>query len=67
MSTSAFLFKILLKSSAGISPVPGLFTQTFSEVIFSPFLISLIVTTQEYAKSIVGFSSGNIVFEPPSD
>ena len=43
--------------SARNSPVPGLFTQIFSVVNLSPFLISFIETIDAYAKSIVGFSS----------
>ena len=57
ISTLAIDPRISLNLSARNSPVPGLFTQIFSVVNLSPFLISFIETIEAYAKSIVGFSS----------
>lgn len=53
MSLAAFFPIKESKCSANILPVPGLFTQIFSLVIFSPFLIAAIEQTVAKAKSIV--------------
>ena len=65
MSTLETLLINELNSGAKISPVPGLFTQIFSSVNISPFFIFWMLTTDAYAKSITGCSSGSIFLIPP--
>ena len=65
MSLVATLPKIALKFSAKIFPVPGRFTQMFSLVNTSPFLMGCIVQTVAKAKSMVTCSSSAGFFVPP--